>query len=170
MRCSPGGMDSHLEGPGPGWVLTRRAITVPSAWVDPLQVFVIAASFSLFGEHGRLALVLLNVLWMGLTALLIVLCCRDRFREGILAALLFLLMLAYVSRPWLYIGNTALASFLFTLVAFLLFLSLERPSFPRSAALGSALGVANLAHAGSLLFGVAGVALLLFRYGLRKPR
>jgi hypothetical protein len=141
----------------------------PTAWVEPLPTFLMAASFSLFGDHGRLVLVLLNVLWIGLAAVLIVLCCgRDRVREGILAGLLFLLYHVYVMSRWLYISNTALATFLVVLIAFLLFRTLERPTLRRAAALGITIGIANLVHAGTLLFGATAAALLLVWFGFRE--
>ena len=73
-----------------------------SAWIDPVQTFIMAASFQLFGEHGRLVLVLLNVLWVAATALVVALCCRrvSTLNIALFTAALFILGQLYVSIPW----------------------------------------------------------------------
>lgn len=148
---------------GSAWLGPYEGVDyTPTAWVEPLQTAIMAGCFYLFGEHGRLVLVLLNVLWTGLAALLITFCAgRDRLRQGMLGAALFLAFEIHVTKPWLYIGNTALAKFLLALVAVLLFRAIMKPSNRAILCLGTAIGLTNWAHAGSLLFGMATGAVIL---------
>ena len=141
-----------------------------SAWTDPFQTFIIAASFYLFGEYGRLVLVLLNVLWVVATALVVALCCRraSTLNISLLTAASFFLGQLHISNPWLYIGNVALAMFLFSLCALCLIRALEASEFRRVLTLGVVIGITNLAHAASILFGPAAAAILLARWGVRR--
>ena len=117
----------------------------------------------MFGEHGRLALVLLNFVWVGAACWFVFLIVERMigFLTGIVTAVLFALLPFGKTDLLLYIGNAGIASFLFIVCAFLLIRCLERVSVARSLALGSVIGIANLTHAGSLLFAPLSAVLIL---------
>jgi hypothetical protein len=147
------------------WLVSyaRASDYSPTAWVEPLHTAIMAASFRLFREHGRLVLVLMNFFWVA-TACWVVFLLVERlqgFMAGAAAATLFALLPFGRADLLLYIGNGAIASCLFVVCGFLLTRCLERLSLARSLALGATIGIANLTHAGSLLFGPLSAFLIL---------
>jgi hypothetical protein len=140
---------------------------VPTAWSEPLQVLLLAFAFRTMGESGRLFLVLLNLLWLSLTCLICYLIGRriSGALTGYLSALLFLVIVVVNTAQLVYIGNLALASLLIALCAFALIRVLDDPSVRRIVTLGLALGLAGLAHAGTLLFALVAAGLILFHRG-----
>ena len=143
---------------------------IPTAWVEPVHTGIIAAASRLFGKGGRLALVLLNFIWVG-AACWVVFLLVDRMvgpPAGMLTAVL-LALFPFDSNLLLYnIGNTSIASFVIIICAFLLIRCLERVSVARSLALGAMIGIANLTHTSSLLFAPLSAVVLLL--GSRAPR
>jgi hypothetical protein len=141
----------------------------PTAWVEPLYTFIIAAGFIVFGEYGRLFLVLLNVVWLGASGVMIFLLVRDftNPHAGLYTALLFLLVHTHRFEVILYIGNAALAGFIYCLIAYLLIRCTRNPTLLSGAVLGGVIGLANLNHAGSLLFAPLS-ALIIFLANARS--
>jgi hypothetical protein len=152
--------DRHTAWLGP---YSTEAPYTPTAWVEPLHTVLASGCFRLFGEGGRLVLVLLNLVWFAGTGVLIYRCCASLSgpAAAIPAVALFVGLLLHESGLFLYIGNVALASFLFMLcVKFLIGLILER-QLRAALMLGITIGLSNLTHAGSLLFGVVAAGLVL---------
>jgi hypothetical protein len=86
-----------------------------TAWVEPLYTFVITIAFKIHWEYGRLILTLLNVVWLGLTGILIFLLIGDILdhRVGLYTTILFLILHATRIDIILYVGNATLAGFLY---------------------------------------------------------
>ena len=66
------------------------------------------------------------------------------------------------------IGNVALAMFVFSLCALCLLRALEASEFRRVLVLGVLIGITNLVHAASILFGPVTACILLARWGIRR--
>jgi MFS family permease len=141
-----------------------------TAWVEPLYTFVIAITLAIFGEYGRLILTLLNVVWLGLSGLLIFLLVGEILdpRVGLYMSLLFLVLHATRQEVILYIGNAALAGFLYCLSAYLLLRCIKNPAVSTSILLGLTIGIASLNHGGSLLLGPLCVLTILMSLGFRN--
>jgi hypothetical protein len=139
----------------------------PTAWIEPLHTVIMAASFRIFGEHGRLVLVLINFIWVGAACWLVFLLVERLVGSmiGMATAVLFALLPFGKSDLLLYIGNAGMACFLFIVCAWLLIRCLEHVSVARSLALGGAIGIANLTHAGSLLFAPLAAVVILIGSG-----
>lgn len=125
----------------------------PTAWQEPLGVWVLAAAFRLLGEPGRLAMLVVNASALALTVWL-------AFRigrrlpvpgAGLAAALVLALQPTghLLATGWL--GNSALAALTLTLVTLATLRCIEAPSLRRGFALGLALGAAALTHAVTLV-------------------
>jgi 4-amino-4-deoxy-L-arabinose transferase-like glycosyltransferase len=142
----------------------------PTAWVEPIQTMIIALAFYIFGEQGRFLLVLLNVLWIGMTAAIIYLLTERIVGSavGLVVAVLFALLPFYRPELVLYIGNSALAVFLLSLCTLLIITCLEKVSTLRCLALAMVLGIAILAHAALMVFIPLAVILILTRFGARR--
>ena len=136
---------------------------LPTAWVEPLQTFIAAACFWCFGNAGGLALVLLNVLWYTGTGLLIYQCCRRLAGQtpAIVAVILFCGLILGPGNLLTYIGNVSLASLLFMVCLRFLIVALDERTIPSAIRLGVVIGITNLAHAGSSLFGPVAACLVL---------
>lgn len=141
-----------------------------TAWVEPLYTFSIAAVMKLFGEFGRLILTLFNIVWFGASALLIFLLVGELLdiRVGLYTAILFLFLHACKPEALLYTGNAALAGLLYCLSSYQLLRCIKNPSINNSVLLGITIGIANLNHAGSLLFAPLSVLVILISLGLRE--
>ena len=144
----------------------------PTAWVEPLYTFTIASSFKVFGEYGRLFLVVLNVIWLCGSSVMIFFLVREIAspHTGLYTALLFLLVHTHRYEVILYIGNTALAGFLYCVIVCLLIRCLGNPTLLKSALLGVVIGLANLNHAGSLLFAPLSALVILLSSGASKEK
>jgi hypothetical protein len=154
----------EMREPAPGAEVEHH----PTAWLEPLPAYLLAAGLRLFGEHGRLVMLLLQSAALALTVWL-------TWRIGRrlplpaagLAAALLLALLPYghlLTARWL--GNVTLGALALTLVALATLRCLETPSPGRGAVLGLALGVAALTHAAALvLLPIAVGAVLLMASG-----
>jgi hypothetical protein len=140
-----------------------------TAWVEPLYTFVITIAFKIHLEYGRLILTLLNVVWLGLTGILILLLVGDILdhRVGLYTTILFLVLHATRIDIILYIGNATLAGFLYCLSAYLLFKCMKKPTISNGFLLGMTIGIANLNQSSSLLFAPLSVAMILISLGIR---
>jgi hypothetical protein len=142
----------------------------PTAWIEPVHTAIMAVSFHLFGDQGRLVLVLLNVLWLGMTSVIIFLLIEQLvgFWPGTIMAALFVLLPFHRTELLIYIGNAAMAAFLFSLNSLLLIWCLEKVSSGRCLALGATVGIATLTHAGMLLFVPLTALIVLVGFGVRR--
>ncbi len=140
-----------------------------TAWVEPLYTFIITIAFKIYGEYGRLILTLFNVMWLGLSGILIFLLVGDIFdhRVGLYTTILFLILYATRIDIILYVGNATLAGFLYCLSAYLLFRCIKKPTITNGFLLGMTIGIANLNQASSLLIAPLSVAMILISFGLR---
>jgi hypothetical protein len=141
-----------------------------TAWAEPLYTFVIAIAFKIDWEYGRLLLIFLNVIWLGLSGILIFHLVGDilDYRVGLYTTLLFLILHATRMDVILYIGNATLAGFLYCLCAYLLLRCLKEATISHGFLLGMAIGVANLNQSSSLLFAPFSVAMILVSLGIRN--
>src|SRR6266540_1191505 len=133
-----------------------------TAWVEPLYTFIITIAFKIYGEYGRLILTLFNVMWLGLSGILIFLLVGDIFdhRVGLYTTILFLILYATRIDIILYVGNATLAGFLYCLSAYLLFRCIKKPTITNGFLLGMTIGIANLNQACSLLIAPLVVAMI----------
>ena len=140
-----------------------------TAWVEPLYTFIITIAFKIYGEYGRLILTLFNVMWLGLSGILIFLMVGDIFdhRVGLYTTILFLILYATRIDIILYVGNATLAGFLYCLSAYLLFRCIKKPTITNGFLLGMTIGIANLNQASSLLIAPLAVAMILISFGIR---
>ena len=140
-----------------------------TAWVEPLYTFIITIAFKIYGEYGRLILTLFNVMWLGLSGILIFLLVGDIFdhRVGLYTTILFLILYATRIDIILYVGNASLAGFLYCLSAYLLFRCIKKPTITNGFLLGMTIGIANLNQASSLLIAPLAVAMILISFGIR---
>ena len=141
-----------------------------TAWIEPIQTSIMALCFHSFDENGRLVLVLLNALWLTLTALTVFLIV-ERLAGSISAltsAILFGALSSYEGSPLLYIGNAALAGFIISSIALVMIHVMERPSLSACVVLGVVLGVGALTHAGTLLAIPLAYCVIVFAVGCRR--
>ena len=126
----------------------------PTAWVEPVQTGVMALAFRALPEHGKLLLVLLNYLWFAVCSVVVFAIGRrlGSSSGGAVAAIAFAALPTGKEELRWYLGNSALAAALISLVALSLLVMLERPTLRRGAVLGLLLGTLALTHAGTLLF------------------
>ena len=141
-----------------------------TAWVEPLYTFAIAIAVKIYGEYGRLVLTLLNVVWLGSSGILIFLLIGEIFdpKVGLYTTILFFILHACRPEIILYIGNAALAGFLYCLSAYLLLKNIKDPTISNSILLGTTIGIANLNHAGSLLLAPLCALIIVINLGIRK--
>ena len=72
----------------------------PTAWAEPLNTLFIATVMKVFGEYGRLILALFNVVWLGLSGILIFLLVGNILdhKVGLYTTILFL---SCMPRGWI---------------------------------------------------------------------
>lgn len=132
-----------------------------TAWIEPLYPALLGLCLWLFGEYGKLVILLIQAAaFLGTWAMAYHLARRLYGpAAGVLAcgALLFLLDRQVLA----YLGNQVLGALMVAGCAILLIEQLERQSLRRSIVLGAALGLTALVHAGTLLFAPVAVVLAL---------
>ena len=141
-----------------------------TAWVEPIYTFLIAGVLKAFGEYGRLVLTLLNILWLGLSGLMVYLLVGELLdhRSGLFTSILFLVLHGSRQDVILYIGNAALSGFLYGLLGYLLIRVMKYPTVTGVILLGITTGIANLNHAGTLLIGPLSAIIILTWLGIRS--
>jgi 4-amino-4-deoxy-L-arabinose transferase-like glycosyltransferase len=133
----------------------------PTAWSEPFPPFFIGANLYLFGEYGKLSILLFNVLFHMATAV-----CIFRFvkrSSGTITA--YIALIVFINLPsWVvtgYLGNsvfTGLLIIIFCLIAAWFF---DTMNWGRAVISGLFLGGLAVVHAGTLLFTPAFVAIVL---------
>jgi len=136
-----------------GWLGPYATAPLPTAWVEPAQTAIIAASHALFGDNGRLVLVLLNFAWFFIACLALVEIGRRLHMEfaGIGAAIALAAFGPGKEQLYDYAGNSAPASALMPVVLALAFRCVGSDRIGSALAVGASLGVLMLTHAGTLL-------------------
>lgn len=128
----------------------------PTALEEPVYPFLLAFAFKSFGEYGRLAILLFNVVALYLTALLIYLLVRKIFDShlGVIASIA-LLTWWWFEVSWLTLGvfsPAILGGLNITFSAYLILWSLEKVSVKRGVILGLMLAFSCLTLAAGMLF------------------
>lgn len=128
----------------------------PTALEEPVYPFLLALAFKSFGEYGRLAILLFNVVALYLTALVIYLLVRKIFDShlGVIASIA-LLTWWWFDVSWLTLGvfsPAILGGLNITFSAYLLIWSLEKISVKRGVILGLMLAFSCLTLAAGMLF------------------
>src|SRR6266508_1173801 len=143
---------------------------IPTAWSEPIQIIIMAFSFRMMGENGRLFLVLLNIFWLALTCFIMYRIAKQLLGTltGFISIFLFFIVLFINAKQIIYIGNMALASFLISLFTLALMRVLGDFSVPRVITLGIILGLTNLTHASSLLFTFCAALIIFIHRGNLK--
>jgi 4-amino-4-deoxy-L-arabinose transferase-like glycosyltransferase len=128
----------------------------PTALEEPVFPFLLAFAFKSFGEYGRLAVLLFNVVALYFTALVIYLLVRKIFDShlGVIASIA-LLTWWWFDISWLTLGvfsPAILGGLIITFSAYLLLWSLEKVSVKRGVLLGLMLGFSCLTLAAGMFF------------------
>jgi 4-amino-4-deoxy-L-arabinose transferase-like glycosyltransferase len=125
-----------------------------TAWEEPVPVFLLGTCFRLFGEHGRLAMTVANVLFFAATLIMVYRLGRRISNPwlGVIAAALVVLIPTVHSLVKVYLGGSILAGLLVSGCALLMLRFLERPSVERALVLGGVIGFAALTHAPTIAF------------------
>jgi hypothetical protein len=140
----------------------------PTALEEPVYPFLLVFVFKVFGEYGRLAMLLFNVVALFMTAVAIYLLVRKVFDShlGIIASIA-LLTWWWPYIDWLTIGvfsPAILGGLNITLSAYLLLWSLEKVSAKRGVILGSLLAFSCLTlSAGMMNVPLAALFTLIFK-------
>ncbi len=126
----------------------------PTAWEEPLYPLLLAASLTVFGEHGRVVMVVVHVLCFAATLGVVYQLGRRLAGPdaGLTAVALLLLIAPSLFAVLQDLTNVSLAALLVGICAWLTLRCLERPSPARAAGLGCALGVSALVQATTLGF------------------
>jgi 4-amino-4-deoxy-L-arabinose transferase-like glycosyltransferase len=125
----------------------------PTAWIDPVYPFFAGVNFYLFGEFGKLSILMANVFFYFLTILVLFMAARRLFGElaAYIAVLIYLLM---PSSRWVttgYLGNSVFAGLLILLALLLSFWYLHNTNWKKAIPTGIFFGFMTLSHAGTLL-------------------
>jgi hypothetical protein len=142
-----------------------------TAWIEPLHTVIMAGCFWAFGKSGRLLLVLLNFVWLGITCIVVYQIVRRIVgsEAGLITSILLALFPA--NRFLLsYIGNSALTSLLICCCALALIYCIEYTSVRRGLTLGLVLGFTCLTHASALLLVPFSAVMILITSGMRSLR
>jgi 4-amino-4-deoxy-L-arabinose transferase-like glycosyltransferase len=132
-----------------------------TAWEEPVPVVVLGTFFWLFGDYGRLAMVITNALCFAATMLVVYHLARRISGPGLgLAAVGFLALVPLTHHRGhlafggsvLQLSGAMLAGLAVSVCALLLLRLLERPSIRQALLLGSAIGVSALIQASTIIF------------------
>jgi 4-amino-4-deoxy-L-arabinose transferase-like glycosyltransferase len=145
----------------------------PTAWVDPVYTYALAAVFSTTGSLHKVVAVWLNpLLFVIVVVLTFLLASRI---EGDAAGLLSATLIAWIlgSRRWEWIvqlNNTLLATLFVLLFAMALYRAVTAPSLKSASVLGLATGIAILACPGAIAFlPLAPLAMFLANWRRWRP-
>jgi 4-amino-4-deoxy-L-arabinose transferase-like glycosyltransferase len=125
----------------------------PTAWVDPLYTFCLAALIWVFGPYHQLAAAIFNLCLL-FAALMLTYKLGERLLNpplGFLAVLILVSFSRFLGNVS-YMNNTILASVVILASALALLSYLQSPSLPRAGVLGLILGVTALGCPGAQLF------------------
>jgi Dolichyl-phosphate-mannose-protein mannosyltransferase len=142
----------------------------PTAWVDPVFTYLLAGCYWLFGEYGRLVIIVANLVF--LTVTVVVVFYIGKHITGTDGALLCAVLMALV---WLLhsigINNTPLAALMVSLSALILVKCLDQPTLRSAFGLGLFLGLTVLACPSAMLFiPVAAIVWLTARLPLTRQK
>jgi 4-amino-4-deoxy-L-arabinose transferase-like glycosyltransferase len=125
-----------------------------TAWEEPIYPFLLAACFRLFGEQGRVVMLVVHLLCFLATVGLVYQ--LGKRLAGPAVGLVAVAILVLIPRTLLTVSsqlvNSALAGLLVVTCALLVLWCLEHVSIRRSLILGSTLGVSALVHTALLAF------------------
>jgi 4-amino-4-deoxy-L-arabinose transferase-like glycosyltransferase len=142
-----------------------------TAWVEPLQTIIMAGCFRVFGESGRLLLVLLNFVWLGATCVVVYhLVRRIDGPEAALATSILLALFPANRLLLFYIGNSALTGLLVSSCALALIHYMDHASVRCGLVLGVVLGFTCLTHAGALFLVPFSAIMIVITLGVRSMR
>lgn len=148
------------------WLFPRPGASglFPTAWVEPVYPLLMALAFSLLGEEGRLALLLLQALAWYLTALGVAYLIKTLFDPwvGVLAGTLMVLPPATRFEAIQTLGNPPLAGLMICASTILFFRLERRASISGALLLGVVLGFASQVYGAIAAFIPLFVALVLF--------
>lgn len=139
----------------------------PSAYEEPVPVFLLGTYFWLFGDHGRLAMTVTNALCFAAT-LFVVYRLGRRIQGpwlGFVSAALLAMIPTVHSLVKVYLGGTVLGGLAVSICALVMLWFLERVSVRRGLLLGVTIGVAALTQAATILFAPVGALLSLLSTG-----
>jgi 4-amino-4-deoxy-L-arabinose transferase-like glycosyltransferase len=143
---------------------------VSTAWSEPIPVVILAFFLKVFGQYGRLLLVMLNIAWLAGTCLLVYFIGKriSGAITGYISIALFLILLFFKSEQITYIGNTSLGCFLISLCALALLNMFASFTIRNITILGITLGLTHLTHAGSILFTLIALIFIAINTGNNK--
>jgi hypothetical protein len=142
-----------------------------TAWEEPIYPLLLAASFRIFGQDGRVVMLVVHLLcFLATLGLVHQLGKRLAGRAVGLAAVV---ILALIPRSLLTVSsdlaNSALAGMLVVLCALVTLWALREVSVRRALVLGGVIGISALTHAGTIVFAPVAAFVLLIYGGSTTP-